>query len=65
MTGPGPLAGVRVLDFSTVGPAARSARWLADYGADVVKIGAPARAGAVQIEPVFYAYSAHRAMRRI
>ncbi len=65
MTDGGPLAGVRVLDFSTVGPAARSARWLADYGADVVKIGAPARAGAVQIEPVFYAYSAHRGMRRI
>ena len=65
MTAAGPLAGVRVLDFSTVGPAARSARWLADYGADVVKIGAPARAGAVQIEPVFYAYSAHRGMRRI
>jgi alpha-methylacyl-CoA racemase len=61
----GPLEGVRVLDFSTVGPAARSARWLADYGADVVKIGAPAKAGAVQIEPVFYAYSAHRGMRRI
>ncbi len=61
----GPLDGVTVLDFSTVGPAARSARWLADYGADVVKIGAPARAGAVQIEPVFYAYSAHRGMRRI
>ena len=49
----GPLDGVRVLDFSTVGPAARSARWLADYGADVVKIGDPARAGAVQIERVF------------
>ena len=65
MTTAGPLAGVRVLDFSTVGPAARSARWLADYGADVVKIGAPTRAGAVQIEPVFYAYSAHRGMRRI
>lgn len=61
----GALAGVRVLDFSTVGPAARAARWLADYGADVVKVGAPARAGAVQIEPVFYAYSAHRGMRRI
>ncbi len=60
-----PLDGVRVLDFSTVGPAARAARWLADYGAEVVKIGAPARAGAVQIEPVFYAYSAHRGMRRI
>jgi alpha-methylacyl-CoA racemase len=63
--GVAPLHGVRVLDFSTVGPAARAARWLADYGADVVKVGAPARAGAVQIEPVFYAYSAHRGMRRI
>ncbi len=31
----------------------------------MVKVGAPAKAGAVQIEPVFYAYSAHRGMRRI
>ena len=47
-----PRRASRVLDFSTVGPAARCAsRWLADYGADVVKIGAPAKAGAVQIEP--------------
>lgn len=65
VSAPGPLDGVRVLDFSTVGPAARASRWLADYGAEVVKVGAPARAGAVQIEPVFYAYSAHRGMRRI
>ena len=54
------LQGITVLDLSTVGPAARAGRWLADYGADVVKVGAPAKAGAVQIEPVFYAYSAHR-----
>ena len=44
------LDGIRVLDFSTVGPAARCARILADYGAEVVKIGAPKR-GALQIEP--------------
>ena len=59
------LDGITVLDLSTVGPAARAGRWLADYGATVVKVGAPAKAGAVQIEPVFYAYSAHRGMRRI
>jgi alpha-methylacyl-CoA racemase len=59
------LDGITVLDLSTVGPAARAGRWLADYGASVVKVGAPAKAGAVQIEPVFYAYSAHRSMRRI
>ena len=59
------LDGITVLDLSTVGPAARAGRWLADYGASVVKVGAPAKAGAVQIEPVFYAYSAHRGMRRI
>lgn len=56
------LDGITVLDLSTVGPAARAGRWLADYGASVVKVGAPA---GVQIEPVFYAYSAHRGMRRI
>lgn len=41
MGDPGALEGYRVLDFSTVGPAARCARILADYGAEVVKIGAP------------------------
>jgi alpha-methylacyl-CoA racemase len=59
------LDGVRVLDFATVGPAARASRWLADYGAEVIKIGAPPGAGPVQIEPPFYAYSGHRGMRRI
>jgi len=58
------LDGVRVLDFSTVGPAARCARILADYGADVVKVGAPQRAG-VQIEPAYWAYGAGRGTRRI
>ncbi len=53
MTASPPIAaldGIRVLDFSTVGPAARCARILADYGADVVKIGSPRKAG-LQIEP--------------
>jgi alpha-methylacyl-CoA racemase len=59
------LEGVRVLDLATVGPAARASRWLADYGAEVIKIGAPPKAGAVQIQPPFYAYSGHRGMRRI
>jgi len=81
---PAALDGIQVLDFSTVGPAARCARILADYGADVVKIGAPPRKAAqrprsepqasggpswgragVQIEPPFFAYGAHRGMRRI
>ncbi len=56
------LAGTTVLDFSTVGPAARCTRILADYGASVVKIGAPA---AKQIEPPFYAYGGHRGMKRV
>ncbi|HEV3354935.1 MAG TPA: CaiB/BaiF CoA-transferase family protein, partial [Acidimicrobiales bacterium] len=55
-------AGVTVLDLSTVGPAARASRWLADYGAQVVKVGAPE---GLQIEPPFYAYSAHRGMERV
>lgn len=59
------LAGTTVLDFSTVGPAARAARMLSDYGATVVKVGAVPRAGAVQIIPPFYAYSGHRDMQRI
>jgi hypothetical protein len=51
------LDGITVLDFATVGPAARASRWLADYGADVVKVGAPPRKSGVQIEPPFYAYT--------
>jgi alpha-methylacyl-CoA racemase len=56
------LDGVTVLDLSTVGPAARASRWLADYGARVVKVGAPE---GLQIDPPFYAYSAHRGMERV
>src|SRR5437868_6453155 len=56
------LDGITVLDLASVGPAARASRWLADYGADVVKI--TPKDPALQIEPPFHAYSAHRGMRR-
>src|SRR5438552_16251804 len=59
------LAGVTVLDLSSVGPAARTARWLADYGARVVKIGPPPKQSGVQIVLPFYAYSGHRGMERV
>jgi crotonobetainyl-CoA:carnitine CoA-transferase CaiB-like acyl-CoA transferase len=36
--GAGPLCGVTVLDLSTVGPASRCTRLLADYCARVVKV---------------------------
>jgi alpha-methylacyl-CoA racemase len=60
----GPLAGTVVLDFSTVGPATRCSRLLADYGARVVKIGAPPKAGATPIVPPFHAYSGQRGLER-
>jgi alpha-methylacyl-CoA racemase len=62
---PGPLDGTTVLDLSSVGPATRASGWLADYGADVVKVGpVPAKAG-VQITPPRHAYSGGRGTRRI
>lgn len=54
----GALDGTTVLDLSTVGPGPRATRILADYGAKVVKIGAP-KAG-VQIEPAKWAYGGGR-----
>jgi alpha-methylacyl-CoA racemase len=59
------LEGTTVLDLSTVGPAARATRILADYGATVVKVGAPPRKAGVQIEPAFWAYSAGRGTKRV
>jgi alpha-methylacyl-CoA racemase len=64
MTTTSALDGVRVLDLASVGPGARASRILADYGADVVKVGAVPRAGSVQIVPPYYAYSGNRGMRR-
>jgi alpha-methylacyl-CoA racemase len=65
MSEAGLLSGVTVLDLSSVGPAARTSRWLADYGARVVKVGPPPKQSGVQIVPPFYAYSAHRGMERV
>jgi len=59
------LSGVTVLDLASVGPAARTSRWLADYGARVVKVGPPPKQSGVQIVPPFYAYSGHRGMERV
>ncbi|MGB2756564.1 MAG: CaiB/BaiF CoA-transferase family protein [Acidimicrobiia bacterium] len=58
------LDGITVLDLASVGPAARTSRWLADYGAQVVKVGPVPKDGGVQITPPFYAYSGNRGMQR-
>ncbi len=60
----GLLSGVTVLDLSTVGPAARCTRILADYGAEVVKVG-PVPGSADPIRPPPYAYSGSRYLRRL
>jgi len=59
----GLLEGVTVLDHSTVGPAARATATLRDLGASVIKIAAPA--SAARIDPPYYAYGAHREMKRV
>jgi alpha-methylacyl-CoA racemase len=59
------LDGITVLDLASVGPAARASRWLADYGATVVKVGPVAAHAGVQIAPPFHAYSAHRGLKRV
>jgi alpha-methylacyl-CoA racemase len=62
---PAALEDVLVLDFSTVGPGSRCSRILADYGARVVKVGAPPRKQGVQVQPAFWAYSALRGMQQV
>jgi alpha-methylacyl-CoA racemase len=57
--------GTSVLDLSSVGPAARCTRLLADYGAGVVKVGPVPGRGPGAVVPPFYAYSGHRGMRRV
>ena len=63
MSEPGLLSGITVLDHSTVGPAARATATLRDLGATVIKVAAPE--SAKRIEPPFYAYGAHRGMKRV
>jgi alpha-methylacyl-CoA racemase len=60
----GPLDGVTVLDLASVGPAARCTRILADYGADVVKIGPVPGGPVAPLAPPFFAYSGGRGFRR-
>jgi alpha-methylacyl-CoA racemase len=59
------LDGITVLDLASVGPAARASRWLADYGAEVVKVAPVPKHGGAQIVPPFHSYGGHRGMRRI
>jgi alpha-methylacyl-CoA racemase len=61
----GLLDGVTVLDLASVGPAARASGWLADYGADIVKVGPLAGDKDVQLTPPPHAYSGGRGTRRI
>lgn len=61
----GLLDGIRVLDLSSVGPAARAAAWLADFGARVVKVGPMPRDSGAQISPPDHAYSAGRGTQRL
>ena len=65
MSSAGSLHGVTVLDLSTVGPGTRCTRILADYGARVVKVGAPPRRSGVQVEPHHWAYSARRGFSQV
>ena len=58
-------AGITVLDLASVGPGARTSRWLADFGARVIKVGPPPKQSGVQIVPPFYAYGGHRSMERV
>jgi alpha-methylacyl-CoA racemase len=46
-------------------PATRCSRLLADYGARVVKVGAPPKKSGVQVQPAFWAYSAGRDMKQV
>ena len=62
---PAALEGVTVLDLSTVGPATRCARILADFGARVIKVGVPPRKLGLQTQPAFWAYSANRGLEQV
>lgn len=54
---------ISVLNLASVGPAARAAQWLGDFGARVIQIGSVATGR--QIEPEFHAYAARRGVQRI
>ena len=62
MTSNEPLAGVTVIDLSTVGPASRCTAALRDLGASITKVLGPE---GKQIEPPFFAYGAGRGMTAV
>ncbi|MFJ6726473.1 CaiB/BaiF CoA transferase family protein [Streptomyces sp. NPDC091281] len=51
-TGPGPLAGVRVVELAGIGPGPFAAMLLADLGADVVRVDRPGRP-VLAIDPAY------------
>lgn len=61
MTEEGQLAGLTVLDLSTVGPGSRCTALLAELGADVLKVMRPRGRGG--IEPAWFSYGAGRGTR--
>jgi alpha-methylacyl-CoA racemase len=65
MPSPGQLDGFTVLDLSSVGPAARCSRLLADYGATVIKVGSTSGGASSRIEPPYFSYAGGRGMQRV
>ncbi|HTR71550.1 MAG TPA: CaiB/BaiF CoA-transferase family protein [Mycobacteriales bacterium] len=61
----GLLDGMTVLDLASVGPAVRASGWLADYGAEVIKVGPVPTDAGVQIVPKPHYYSGGRGTRRV
>lgn len=59
------LEGITVLNLGSVGPAARAARMLADYGARVVQIAPVSSKGGLQTRPVYHTYGAGRDFQRM
>lgn len=59
------LEGITVLNLGSVGPAARAARTLADYGAQVVALAPVTRNSALAIKPVYHTYGAGRDFKRM
>jgi alpha-methylacyl-CoA racemase len=61
----GLLDGVTVLDLASVGPAVRASGWLADYGADIIKVAPVPRDAGAQLVPKPHFYSGGRGTRRV